>query len=58
MGTETGSVAVLEPVLDLLPSPAVLLEVGTARVLYANSHADRLAGGRFRQGEVVVARRT
>src|SRR3954469_16344839 len=47
MRAETGSVALLEPVLDLLPSPPLLIEPGTARVLYANAAAHRLAGGTF-----------
>src|SRR4051794_5215461 len=47
MRAETGSVALLEPVLDLLPAPTLLIEPGTARVLYANAAAHRLAGGRF-----------
>src|SRR4051794_21928740 len=47
MRAETGSVALLEPVLDLLPSPTLLIEPGTARVLYANAAAHRLAGGAF-----------
>ena len=45
MGVETGSIALLEPVLDALPSPKLLVEPGTGRVLYANPAAHRLAGG-------------
>jgi serine phosphatase RsbU (regulator of sigma subunit)/PAS domain-containing protein len=34
-----------EPLLDLLPSPLLLIEPGTARILYANRAARALAGG-------------
>lgn len=33
--------------LDLFPSPVLLVELGTARVIYANQAADDLAGGDF-----------
>jgi PAS domain S-box-containing protein len=45
MSVEAGSVRLLEPVLDGIPTALVLLELGTARVLYANPAAHRLAGG-------------
>jgi PAS domain S-box-containing protein len=45
MEAKTGSVKLLEPVLDLLPTPAVLIEPGTARVVYANPAAQRITGG-------------
>ena len=45
MGVEIGSIKLLEPILDALPSPKLLIEPGTARVLYANPAAHRLAGG-------------
>jgi PAS domain S-box-containing protein len=38
---------VLEETLDLLPFAALLVEPGSARVLFANRAADALAGGRF-----------
>src|SRR3712207_5097589 len=47
MGVEAGSISLLEPVLEALPSPKLLVEPGTARVLYANPAAHRIAGGRF-----------
>src|SRR4051812_6603294 len=47
MGVGTGSVTLLEPVLDAVPSPLLIVEPGTARVLYANAAADRFAGGAF-----------
>lgn len=37
----------LAAVLDLLPGPAVLVEPGTARFLWANRAAHALAGGQF-----------
>src|SRR5829696_2181607 len=37
----------LAEVLDLMPIGVVLVEPGTARVLYANKAADDLAGGDF-----------
>ena len=40
----------LEPVLDVLPSPLILVELGTARIVYANKAAHRLAGGLFPLG--------
>jgi serine phosphatase RsbU (regulator of sigma subunit)/PAS domain-containing protein len=48
MGVELGSISLLEPILDVLPSPKLLIEPGTGRVLYANPAAHRIAGGRFR----------
>ena len=45
MGIEAGSISLLEPVLDALPSPKLLIEPGTGRMLYANPAAHRLAGG-------------
>ncbi len=36
-----------EPLLDLLPSPLLLIEPATARVLFANRAANDVAGGAF-----------
>ncbi|HKG64822.1 MAG TPA: SpoIIE family protein phosphatase [Solirubrobacteraceae bacterium] len=47
MTVETGSLTQLEPVLDAVPTPLLLIEPGTARVLYVNPAAHRLAGGRM-----------
>ena len=47
MGVEVGSLTQLEPVLDAVPTPLLLIEPGTARVLYVNPAAHRLAGGRM-----------
>ena len=47
MTVEVGSLAKLEPVLDAVPTPLLLIEPGSARVLYANPAAHRLAGGRM-----------
>ena len=41
----------LEATLDLVPVPALLVEPGTARTLFANEAAHTLAGGRFPQAE-------
>jgi serine phosphatase RsbU (regulator of sigma subunit)/PAS domain-containing protein len=41
---------VVEPILDVLPVPLVLVEPGSARFLYANAAAHRLAGGALRLG--------
>src|SRR3954452_6129784 len=45
MTVEVGSLGQLEPVLDAVPTPLLLVEPGTARVLYVNPAAHRLAGG-------------
>ena len=45
MGVETGSLTLFEPVLDAVPTPLLLIEPGTARVLYVNPAAHALAGG-------------
>ena len=45
MGVQVGSQSSLEPILDALVTPAIVLEPGTARVLHANSAATELAGG-------------
>ena len=47
MAVEVGSLTQLEPVLDAVPTPLLLIEPGTARVLYVNPAAHRLAGGRM-----------
>jgi PAS domain S-box-containing protein len=47
MSIGTGSTSLLEPVLDALPSPKLLVQLGTGRMLYANPAAHRLAGGKF-----------
>jgi PAS domain S-box-containing protein len=41
----------LEGVLDLLPTPVLLIEPVTARVTFANAAADRMAGGEFPRGK-------
>ena len=40
----------VEPILDVLPVPMVLVEPGSARMLYANAAAHRLAGGALTLG--------
>src|SRR4051794_22391672 len=45
MSVEVGSLAALEPILDALPTPLVLVEPGSARVLHANPAAAALAPG-------------
>jgi PAS domain S-box-containing protein len=40
----------LEGVLNLMPVPLLLVEPGSARVLFANRAADELAGGSFPRG--------
>ena len=47
MTVEVGSLAQLEPLLDAVPTPLLLIEPGTARTLYINPAAHRLAGGRM-----------
>ena len=47
MAVADGSLTQLEPVLDAVPTPLLLIEPGTARVLYVNPAAHRLAGGRM-----------
>src|SRR5829696_468128 len=47
MTVEVGSLTQLEPALDAVPIPLVLVEPGTARVLYVNPAADELAGARI-----------
>jgi PAS domain S-box-containing protein len=37
----------LESLLNFLPSPLLLIEAGTARVIFANRAADEMAGGEF-----------
>src|SRR5215208_7188888 len=44
MTVEVGSLTQLEPVLDAVPTALVLVEPGTARVLYVNPAAHQLAG--------------
>ena len=51
MDVGVGSLTQLEPVLDAVPTPLLLIEPGTARVLYINAAAHRLAGGRMEQAE-------
>jgi PAS domain S-box-containing protein len=43
----------LEPLLDLLPTPLLLIEPGTGRALHANHAANRLADGALPTGEDV-----
>ena len=40
----------VEPILDVLPVPMILVEPGSARMLYANAAAHRLAGGALTLG--------
>ena len=40
----------VEPILDVLPVPMIIVEPGTARLLYANAAAHRLAGGELTLG--------
>ena len=51
MSVEVGSLTQLEPLLDAVPTPVMLIEPGTARVLYINPAAHRLAGGRMDKAE-------
>ena len=51
MTVEVGSLTQLEPILDAVPTPLMLIEPGTARVLYINPAAHRLAGGRMDKAE-------
>jgi hypothetical protein len=46
MSVGAGSLTQLEPVLEAVPTPLLLIEPGTARVLYINPAAHRFAGGR------------
>jgi PAS domain S-box-containing protein len=41
----------LEALVDLLPVPTLLIEPGTARVMFANRAADAMAGGEFPKGK-------
>ncbi|MEA2383322.1 MAG: hypothetical protein QOH72_3293 [Solirubrobacteraceae bacterium] len=41
----------LEATLDLVPFPTLLVEPGSARILFANRAADELAGGRFARAD-------
>ena len=45
----------VEPVLDVLPSPLLLIEPGTARVRFANRAARRLAGDSLGPGATLPA---
>ena len=51
MTVEVGSITQLEPILDAVPTPLLLIEPGTARVLYVNPAAHRLAGGRMEKAQ-------
>src|SRR5829696_5802671 len=51
MAVEVGSLTQLEPVLDAVPTPLLLIEPDTARVLYINPAAHRLAGGRMEKAQ-------
>jgi PAS domain S-box-containing protein len=46
-GRAPASAGWYEPLLDLLPSPLLLVAPDTGRVLFANQAANRLAGGAF-----------
>jgi PAS domain-containing protein len=41
----------LEATLDLVPFPTLLVEPGSARIVFANRAADELAGGRFARAD-------
>ncbi|GAB1541356.1 hypothetical protein NUACC21_40270 [Scytonema sp. NUACC21] len=41
----------LEDLLNLMPTPMVLIERGTAKVTFANKAADQVAGGKFPKAE-------
>ena len=57
MSVEVGSLSLLEPILDAIPTPLLLIEPGSARVLYVNPAADRFAGGSMpRAGDADYAR--
>ena len=45
-----GGLVDVEPILDVLPIPLILVEPGTARMLYANAAAHRMAGGALTLG--------
>jgi PAS domain-containing protein len=45
-----GGLVDVEPILDVLPIPLILVEPGTARMLYANTAAHRMAGGALTLG--------
>jgi PAS domain S-box-containing protein len=45
----------LEATLDLIPFPTLLVEPGSARILFASRAADELAGGRFPRADGVDA---
>src|SRR5918994_1693610 len=51
MTVEVGSITQLEPILDAVPTPLLLIEPGSARVLYVNPAAHRLAGGRMEKAQ-------
>jgi PAS domain S-box-containing protein len=48
--TNSDSRAWIEALLELLPTPVILVDPETVDVTYANRAADRLAGGRFPRG--------
>jgi PAS domain-containing protein len=45
-----GGLVDVEPILDILPVPLILVEPGTARMVYANVAAHRMAGGTLTLG--------
>ncbi|PLZ94175.1 hybrid sensor histidine kinase/response regulator [Fischerella thermalis] len=44
----------LEDLLNLMPTPLLLIEPGTARVTFANKAADEVAGGKFPKADSVA----
>lgn len=42
----------LQNLLDLLPTPLIMIEPGTGRITFANRAADQLAGGEFPRGDI------
>src|SRR5579883_1012499 len=43
----------LEEVLNLMPTPLLFIEPGTARVIFANKAADEVAGGKFPKAQSI-----
>src|SRR5918994_2610916 len=51
MTVEAGSTTQRGRILDAVPTPLLLIEPGSARVLYVNPAAHRLAGGRMEKAQ-------
>ncbi|GEM_PF-2439235 len=41
----------LEHLLDMMPAPLLLIEPGTAKVIFANKASDEMAGGKFKEAQ-------